>query len=415
MTGGAERRTRAAPLRQREFRLLFFGQTISAFGDKLVPVALAFGVLDLTGSVADLGFVIAAAELPNVALVLLAGVFGDRLPRQRLMLGADIVRALAQAATAAVFLTGQGGLALLIVLQVIYGSGSALFSPASTGLVPRLVAKDDLQQANSLLHLTRNVVGIGGPAAAGVIVAVSNPGVAMAVDAATFIGSAVFLARMKLPTAVQDTPTSTSVRRELAEGWGEFTSRRWVWVSVATFGLYQLSLFPAMSVLGPAVANNSLGGASAWAAVLTAGVVGSIVGNVLALRYKPRRLLLASHLLSAAVALPLAFLALGGPLAAIIATNGLAWAGLSIADALWFTALQTHIPDHALARVSSYDWLGSVALNPLGFGLIGPIAAVVGTETTLAAAAFVAMGAPVAALTVRSVREISREAPGAAA
>ncbi|MDX6522255.1 MAG: hypothetical protein QOG02_829 [Gaiellales bacterium] len=401
-----------SPLRSRNFRLLFFGQTISGMGDKLLPVALSFGVLELTGSVVDLGLVIAAAEGPNVVLMLVAGVWADRLPRQRIMLASDLVRAAAQAGTAVIFLTGTRTLPLLIALQVVYGIGDAFFAPASTGLTPRLVSRDELQQANSLLHLTRNLIGIAGPALAGLLVVAANPGIAMAFDSVTFLGSAVFLAMLHLPGDVAMRAPGASMLRELRQGWHEFSSRSWVWISVACFGFYQLALFPAMSVLGPQVSRTRLGGAAAWAAILSAGAVGSIIGNLVALRYRPRRLLLASHSFSVFAGLPLLLLAAGAPAYVVAASNGISWMLLSIADTLWFTALQSHIPDEALSRVSSYDWFGSIVLNPVGFILIGPLAATAGVDRTLAVAGCLVSAAALVALSFRSVRSLSRVTAG---
>jgi MFS family permease len=397
-----------SPLRSRNFRLLFFGQTISGVGDKLLPVALSFGVLELTGSFVDLGLVIAAAEAPNVVLMLVAGVWADRLPRQRIMLASDLVRAAAQAGTAAIFLLGIHSLTMLIALQVVYGVGDAFFAPASTGLTPRLVERDQLQKANSLLHLTRNLIGIGGPAAAGLLVVAANPGIAMVVDSATFLGSAAFLARLHLPGDTATRVPGSGMLHELRAGWHEFSSRSWVWASVACFGLYQLALFPAISVLGPLVSKTELGGAGAWAAILTAGAIGSIGGNLLALRFRPHRLLLASHTLSMVAGLPLLLLAAGAPAFVVAAANGVSWMALTLADTLWFTALQSHIPDEALSRVSSYDWFGSIVLNPVGFVLIGPVATSLGVDRTLVIAGSLVAAAPLAALSLRSVRTLRR-------
>jgi MFS family permease len=397
-----------SPLRSRNFRLLFFGQTISGMGDKLLPVALSFGVLELTGSVVDLGLVIAAAEAPNAVLMLVAGVWADRLPRQRIMLASDLVRAGAQAGTAAIFLLDVHSLPLLVALQVVYGVGDAFFSPASTGLTPRLVSADELQQANSLLQLTRSVIGIGGPAIAGLLVVAANPGIAMAFDSATFLGSAAFLARLRLPGDAMTRGPAAGMLRDLRQGWHEFSSRSWVWASVACFGLYQLALFPAVNVLGPQVSRAELGGAGAWAAILSAGAIGAICGNLVALRFRPQRLLLVSHTLSMVAGVPLLALAAGLPAYAVAGSYAVAWLMLSLADTLWFTALQTHIPDVALSRVSSYDWFGSVVLNPVGFVLIGPVATSLGVDRTLVIAGLLMGAAPLAALGFKSVRTLRR-------
>src|SRR5256885_3302649 len=126
-------------LSEREFRLLFVGQLTSAFGDRLVPIALAFAVLDLTGSVADLGYVLAARSLPMLLLVGLGGVWADRLPRQLVMLTSDAVRCASQGLVAALLLTGHARIWEVVVLNAIYGGANAFFTPAMTGLIPATV------------------------------------------------------------------------------------------------------------------------------------------------------------------------------------------------------------------------------------------------------------------------------------
>jgi hypothetical protein len=106
--------------------------------------------------------------------------------------------------------------------------------------------------------------------------------------------------------------------------------------------------------------------------------------------------------------LPLLLLAAGAPAYAVAAANGVAWMMLGLADTLWFTALQRHIPDQTLSRVSSYDWFGSIVLNPVGFVLIGPVATSLGVDRTLVIAGSLVTVAPIAALSLRSVRTLRR-------
>src|SRR5579859_8281871 len=230
---------RLGALQERQFRLLWMGQAVSAFGDGLYPVALAFAVVQLTGSAADLGLVFMAVLIPRVVLVLGGGVFADRLPRQRVMLGADVPRCVMQALTAVFLLSGGDALWPLLVLSVLYGAGDAFFQPAVTGLVPQTVEPARIQQANALLALTGNAFWLAGPAVAGALVATAGAGWAFAGDAVTFAVSAAFLARIR----VSRTPVErTSFLAELRSGWREVRSRTWVWTGIAFFSAWNLAL-----------------------------------------------------------------------------------------------------------------------------------------------------------------------------
>jgi MFS family permease len=243
---------RFGPLHEREFGLLYAGQAVSLLGDALVPVALAFAVLDLTGSPADLGYVFAAQILPLVVFLLAGGVWADRLPRQLVMLGSDVVRGVAQAVVAFLLLTGRAELWELIALAAVYGTAEAFFRPAATGLVPLTVSAPRLQQANALLAMTMNGTNVLGPVIAGALVAVANPGVALAFDAGTFAVSAAFLLQLR-PAAVERTEERQSFLHELAAGWGEFRSRTWLWAIVLAASILLFGVIAPFQVLGPVI------------------------------------------------------------------------------------------------------------------------------------------------------------------
>jgi predicted MFS family arabinose efflux permease len=373
---------RAGPLAEREFRLLFAGQAASALGDRITPVALAFAVLDLTGSTTDLGLVLAAATLPMLAFLLVGGVWADRLPRQRLMLTSDVIRALAQGTTAALLISGEARLWQLLVLQAVNGCAAGFFRPAATGLIPETVPPALLQQANALVGLTRDVGSIVGPAVAGVLITVLSPGWGLAVDAATFVVSAAFLAGLRVAPRLPR--AGNTFVRELREGWNAFRSRTWLWATVAYFAFLIGFVLAPFQVLGPVVARNELGGAGAWAIIATATGVGAVSGGVVALRWRPRRPLLISFVLFVVFWAPqLILLAIPAPTAAIAVGGFCAGAVMTFASAVWDTVLQSNVPPESLSRVSSYDWLGSLALQPLGFALVGPVVATIGIEATL--------------------------------
>ena len=396
----------AGPLAEPQFRLLFAGQAISAFGDRVVPVALAFAVLDLTGSAADLGLVLAAQTVAFVAFVLVGGVWADRLPRHRVMLASDVVRGAAEASIAALLLTGSARLWHLVALQAVYGAANAFFQPASTGLVPQTVSPPRLQQANALLRLSVSGTAIVGPAVSGVLVTTVGAGWALALDAATFGVSAWSLLLLRPRGRVA--AASQAFLADLAAGWREVVARRWLWVSVLNFTFFQTIALASFFVLGPFVAKESLGGAKAWAAILTAAGAGSLAGGLVALRFRPRRLLRAAFALMLLWVPQLAFLALELPTPAIAAAALLGAFGLTQASVLWATALQQHVAPESLSRVSAYDWLGSVAFMPVGYALVGPLADRIGTATMLwLAAGWVAVSCG-STLAVGAVRRLGR-------
>jgi MFS family permease len=396
-------RGRLGALEEREFRLLWLSRVVSDFGDRFGTIGLAFAVLGIKASAAALAYVLAARTVSSIALFLVAGVWADRLPRQLVMLGSDVVRGVAHGALAILLLTGRAEIWQLVVLAGVYGAGEAFFGPASQGLVPQTVSASRLQQANALMSLSRNVTGVAGPAAAGIVIAVSSAGWAVAVDAATFAVSAAFLLRMRIAFTK---PARQTFLTDLREGWSEFTRRTWVWVCVCHFALFQFVALATFFVLGPYISKTELGGASAYATITAFAGVGSIIGSLVALRFQPARQLVAAFLAIVIWTPVLIGFALAAPVPVISALALVAAAGMNFGATIWFTALQQHIPQHALSRVSSYDWAGSVLLLPLGYILVGPLADRFGAAEVLYAAALWTIVSSLAILAIPSVRNL---------
>jgi MFS family permease len=391
---------------QRAFRLLYAAQSISSLGDRLVPVALAFAVLNLTGSVTSLGLVLAAQTVPLVAFVLVGGVWADRLSRRRVMVTSDLVRATAQAASAALLLTGSARLWELVVLQAVYGTARAFFDPAALAVVPQTVDADELQRANSLIALSQNIAAVAGPAVAGVIVAAARPGWGLAFDALTFLGSAACVRAMPVIVATPRTPAT--MLQELRGGWQAFRARRWLWITVLCFTLYTGVCWAPWQVLGPQVARLFLGGPGAWAGIVVALGVGSIAGGLVALRARPRHpLRLAFAVFVLVTPLLFALVAAHAPLPVILAVALVDGASGTMFNTFWFTAVQSDVPADELARVFSWDYLGSVAVLPAGQALSGPVGALLGLSATLYAAAGVSLVLFALALAAPSVRNFS--------
>jgi MFS family permease len=299
------------------------------------------------------------------------------------MLASDGVRAVAQGLTAALLLAGVAHVWEIAALQAVYGTAEAFFGPASTAVVPQTVDESSLQQANALLGLSGNVAAVLGPALAGVLVATAGPGWGLAVDAATFVASAACLAFMRLaPVALAAHSTTLA---QLRRGWRAFRSRTWLWVTVAYFTLFLAFVYGPLYVLGPQVARLSLGGTAAWAAISTALGIGSLLGGLLGMRWHPRHPLRAAFLAAALV-------------------DG---ASGTVFNTFWFTALQREVPAAELSRVSSWDYVGSLALYPVGLALSGPVAGAIGVSTTLYGAAVLFALLLCAVLAVPAVRNFA--------
>jgi predicted MFS family arabinose efflux permease len=401
-----------AALGERRFRLLFAGRAVSDLGDKLVPVALAFAVLELDNSASALGLVFAARMIPMVVFVLVGGVWADRLPRNLVMLVADGVRAVTQALAAALLISGRAEVWHLMVLMAVYGAAQAFFDPASTGLVPQTVSRPRLQQANGLLQLSRSTANVIGPAIAGVLVATVGAGWAFAADSVTFVVSALFLAALRIERETRD--VRTRFVADLVEGWREFTSRTWVWVSVTHFAFFHLLVLAPFWVLTPIVAKDELNGAGSYATILSAWGIGSILGGLLALRVEPRRpLAVAFAIILLEVPLYLA-LAAAAPVALIASFALVGSVAMNFASTLWLTVLQSNVPERALSRVSSYDWLGSLVFLPAGYMLAGPAAETFGVAETLVFAAIWSVASTLVVLSlepIRGVRASRRKSP----
>ena len=393
-------------LQERDFRLLFAGTTITTMGDRLAGIALAFAVLDMASATA-LGIVFAVRQGVQALVVVGGGVLSDRIPRNLVLVGASLVQGTAQAATAACVLTGTGGVGAIVVLQAVYGIGLGLVLPAEVGLVPQTVSPARLQQANALQGLSRNMIGVLGPAVGGVVVVASSPGIALAIDAVSFLFCADLLRRIRI--TARDSPGSHGFVHELREGWQEFTSRTWLWASVLLFGIGNLA-FAGWIVLGPAIADERLGGAGPWAVILTAGGVGAVIGGILAIRIRPRRPLVVCVLAATLISLQTLALALSAPTPIIAAASFVGGMGIAVHLTLWFTVFQQQVPEHAQSRVASYDTLGSFVLMPIGMALVGPLADAIGIVETLWLALIVMWTSWAAILLLPSVWAIRRSA-----
>ena len=394
-----------SPLHSPPYRWLLGARTVSMLGNAIAPVALAFAVLDLTGSASDLGIVVAARSIANVLLLLFGGVVADRLPRSVVLVGSSVAAALTQGLVAALVLTGTATIPLLVGLGIVNGAVAAISMPASMGLTPQTVRPDQLQSANALLRVGTNGVSIGGAILGGILVAGVGPGWGIAVDAGTFALAALMFSR--LPGPPRTAASGSTVLADLREGWSEFVSRRWVWVVVAQFGVVNAAYTGAVVVLGPVVADRTIG-RGAWGAVLAAGAVGLLVGGVVALRLRPRHPLRVGTIAVLVMAVPL--LALSEGLSAPLLAAAFFLSGVCVEQfgVAWDVSLQQHVPAERLSRVYSYDAVGSFVAIPIGEIAVGPAAEAFGVRPTLLVCAALLLTATLLALANGSVRNLER-------
>ncbi|EWM17683.1 MFS transporter [Kutzneria sp. 744] len=394
-------------LRHRDFRWLTVGRTVSLIGNGMAPIALAFAVLDLTGSAADLGVVVAGRSLATVVVLLAGGVIADRLPRAAVLQGSSIAAGITQALVASLVLTGSASVPLLVVLSAVNGALSAVFSPASSALTPQTVPADSLRAANAATRITVNLAMIVGGSVAGGLVVVIGPGWCIGVDAVTFALAAFCYTRVRVPMPARE---PSHVVADLREGWAEFTGRTWLWVIVAQFLFVNAVNAGGIQVLGPAIADATFGRAG-WGLALAAETVGALAGGFVAARFQPRRALLLGVSLVLLEAVPLVTLAVAPGTVAMMVALALTGFTMEQAGVAWDISLQENIPADRLARVYSYDAVGSFVAMPLGQIVAGPAAVAFGARPVLLVGAVVVVVATVAALCSRSVRTVRTGTP----
>lgn len=392
-------------LRHRDFRLLFLGQAASVIGDRVVVVAIALFVTQSTGSATDLGLVLAGQALPLVVLLLIGGVWADRLPRHRIMIAADLVRANLHTLLAVLVLTGRVRIWELVVIEAGFGAAQAFFQPAYCGLIPQTVPEPLIQDAKALTETTANVAFLIGPAIATALVLGVGAGDAFALDAATFALSALLLARVR-PRPRGEALEPGSLLQELRAGWREVRSRAWVWVTIAAFAGTILCVYAQWYALAPLIARNVYGSVGVFGLLESGAGVGAVCGAVAALSWKPARPLRAGLLMVLAWPLQDGVFALGAPLPLVLACAFATGFGFSLLMIWWETALAHFIPPQALSRVSAYDWMGSLALLPLGYLLAGPLASAFGARMVLGAGSVFGIALLLLALLPRATREL---------
>jgi len=401
--------SRAAVLRGRNFRRFYAGYVTSLLGTSMSAVAVTFAVLDSGGSPADLGYVMAARILPQVLLVLGGGVLADRIGRRPVMLGSDALCCAAQTALAVALLTGRPQTWLFATLAALVGVGEAFFGPALDGLTAEIAPREELGSANALCGLAQSGTGILGPSLAGLLVALAGPAVVIAVDAASYAVSVAALALLRVPRAAPAAGPAPgrSLLREMGEGWTEFRSRTWLWVTTAQFALFNLITWAPYLLLGPVLARDYLGGARAWGLITGAYGAGSVLGGLAALGRRPRRPLVVATLATFGYPVPCLLLGWRAPEGALAAGAVAAGVGGALFGTYWTTTLQQQVPPGRLSRASSFSTFGAFGPGTLGLAIAGPAAALAGASRVLGVGAAWSVLSTLVVLSLPSIRSIT--------
>ena len=404
-----------AALRIRDFALLWAGMSVSLIGDGVYFVALAWQVYDLSGSPTALSVVGVAWTLPLALFVLLGGVVTDRVERRRVMIAADLVRALAVAVIGVLSLSGVIELWHLVVMAALFGTGEAFFGPAFTSIVPQIVPRELLLQANALDQFVRPLgFMLLGPALGGWIVATFGPGEAFVFDAGTFLVSALALAFLSpRPLAVRE--EATSLLRDVREGFGFVRARPWLWATLVAAAIFLLAYWGPIDVLVPYRVRNELGGdAGDYGLILAFGGLGSIAAAALVgRRGLPRRHITVMYVSWAIGSLALVGLGVGTAVWQLMGFMFVEGAFFTAGIVIWGTLLQTHVPGELLGRVTSLDWFVSTSLVPISFALTGPVSGAIGVQSTLVLAGVIACIVTLAFLQVPGVRDLERSGSSA--
>jgi MFS family permease len=399
-------RESVVPLSDRRFRFFFASRAVNIWGTTMAPVALAFAVLAVEDSAAALGQVLAARSIPMVLFLLLGGVVADRFGRRLVIQVSNAVSVLSQALAAGLVITGHAELWQLIVIEAVNGTAAATAFPAMQGMVPQLVPRHQLQQANVLLSMVRGALFAIGPTTAALLVVTVGPGWALAVDAATWLVALLLLLPVRVPHRAP--AAGGGVVQDLREGWQLFRATTWLWVVVLAFGALNAIIAGAWHTLGPIVAKDTIG-ITGWGYVLSAQAIGLVATGVVLMRVRIRYPLRAGMLGCLVFAAPLLLLGLEPVLVPLVVGMFLAGAGLEVFGLGWSLAMQEKIPEEMLSRAYSYDALGSLVAVPVGQLTFGPLAAWLGTRPVLVGAAAAYAVICLLTLASRSVRDLERD------
>ncbi|PTM93675.1 MFS transporter [Streptomyces sp. VMFN-G11Ma] len=398
------------PVWSRDFGLFFVARAVARLGDTMLPVALAAGLLQHGYGAGAVGLAMASTAAAFAGLVVFGGVIADRFSTRKLMIGADLVRLGTQSLAAVLFYSGHVVLWQICAIGFVNGVAGAVFQPGVASTVPRLAS--DVQRANGAIRIAESSAQLAGPAAAGLLVGFASPGGVFAAHATTYAISALCLLLLRLPPPAAGGRTShhggsAAFRADLVEGWREFRARTWLWGVIAIWCLYMIAVWgPTVPLVATEVVQQH--GPRAYGLVNSALGAGTVVGGLLALRLRPRRMLRAGAIALFAFAGFPATVGAGLDVPFMAAGAAVAGAGTSFWGVMWATSVQTQVQPDVLNRIHAYDVAGSLAMMPVGQALAGPAASAMGADHVLLFSGTVSFAIPIAMLSVPAIRNLIR-------
>ncbi|MFB6838671.1 MFS transporter [Streptomyces sp. NPDC056361] len=391
----------------RNYVLLTAATIVTNLGANGALIATTWAVFDAGGDPGDVGLVAMARFLPLVLFLLIGGAVADRIPRHRVMVAANALNCVSQAAFAALVLSGQAQIWQMMALTALCGTGQAFFNPAAEAMLMASVTGEQASRAFAVYRMAMHGASIGGAALGGALVAFVGPGWVLAIDALAFAVAGGLRAFLDVKGIPERAP-SGGLFADLREGWQEFIGRPWLWSIVAQFSVVVALIGAVDSVFGPLVARDHLGGSQPWGLALAAYGVGTVAGAVLMTRWKPRRLLFVGTLCVFPIALPSAALAVPLDAAGLTVAMFVSGMAIEVFGVSWMTTMHQEIPEDKLSRVSAYDWFGSTALLPLSTALAGPAETAFGRSQALWGAAALMVIVTALVLLVPDVRNLTR-------
>jgi predicted MFS family arabinose efflux permease len=412
LTGGHDSAGAKALLRQGDFRHYAISTVVSTIGDYVGTIAIGVEFATRKGGAGGLGVLLAARALPFVVALPFAGVLADRLPRRTLLLCAHVVRGLAQAAAAALLLLSAGTTAVLAATQLVYGLGNAIARPTADALLPTVVTRHELQRATGIISVGESSAAVVGPAAGAGLVALLSPGLAIAIDAASFAAAASFIVLVGGGRTSPRTVREPALQ-EIRAGIREFRLRPWLTRCVVVVTAYTAAVMPAYVVLGPFVAEEVAGSAASWGIVMSGMAAGALLGGLIAMRLHPQRPLVAILAWSVLDAPLLALMALGAGLPALTVAAVLAGCSATVFDVIYESTIAAAVDDEVRGRVASIEWAAASAMSPAGFAVVGVLGSEIGIDATLVIALGVLAAGNLFAFASPSVRGLRRLTFGA--
>jgi MFS family permease len=397
-------RDHAGPLRQVNFRRFFLGEVINTAGSSMSGIALAFAVLHIDNSATTLGWVVAAATIPMVTFMLLGGAVADRFPRALVLRGCNVAQGLVQAIAAVLVLTGAASVWHLVLLQFVSGTAFAASYPAFHGMVPILLPVQERKAAYLLINQTESAIHIIGPAVAGALVAVINPGWGLAVDAATYFVAAYFLSLLRLPMG-ERLERQESIIGDFRTGWTFARQLGWVLPVACCSLVYNALTSGGINILGPAISNDTIG-STGWGVGRAAEALGLFLFSFVLVRLAIRRPLIVIQVGFLTTALPMLVLALAVHTPVLVAAFFVVGCGMGALHLSWSLTVQEKVPEEMLSRIMAIDGFFSFVAMPIGQLAVGPVESAIGSRSTEIACAALVMITFLAAIASKPLREL---------